>query len=321
MKQDSSKTSFGFFRLDKHTFVDYATQGYIALVGALVLFFYHDNPSLKHGLLWAHVGCILAIQTLIRAHAARPERRIVAFLRHFYPILLYAGFYREVGQLNRLFVHGYMDNFFISLDQRIFGCQPSILFMQKLPYLPISELFYISYFSYYVMIAGVGLALYLRDRKAFWRYVSLVSFVFYVCYVIYILLPVVGSRVFYVQLEGFDHTQFPFFPLHYPPGIEVGPFFNIMKFIYANFETAGAAFPSSHVAVALCTLYFTWRFIPRIRWVHLVFVILLSAATVYCRYHYLVDVIAGALTAAALIPLGERLYRWAEKDANDRLAA
>jgi membrane-associated phospholipid phosphatase len=31
-------------------------------------------------------------------------------------------------------------------------------------------------------------------------------------------------------------------------------------------------------------------------------------ATVYCRYHYVADVIAGALAAALLIPLGNWLH-------------
>jgi membrane-associated phospholipid phosphatase len=44
-------------------------------------------------------------------------------------------------------------------------------------------------------------------------------------------------------------------------------------------------------------------------------VILLCLATVYCRYHYVVDAVAGALTAAALIPLGNWLYFKFSKDA------
>ena len=42
---------------------------------------------------------------------------------------------------------------------------------------------------------------------------------------------------------------------------------------------------------------------------HLVVVILLCLATIYCHYHYVVDVLAGALTAAMLVPLGNWLYR------------
>lgn len=298
-----------FFRLSHYAFVDYATQGYLALVALMVLFFYHGEPARKHFFLWAHVICMLCVHSLIMAAAMRPKDRFLDFLRHFYPILLYTGFYREGGELNQMFVTGYLDNFFMSLDRRLFGCQPSIAFMEKLPYLLISELFYMSYFSYYVMISGVGIFFYLRDRRLFWRYVSIVSFVFYVCYIIYIIVPVVGSRVFYVPIAGFDHGQLPGYPLHYPPGLDAGPFFRLMRFIYAAFETPGSAFPSSHVAVALVTLYFTWRFVPKLRWIHLPLVVLLCAATVYCRYHYLVDVFAGVLTAAVLIPLGEALYR------------
>jgi membrane-associated phospholipid phosphatase len=82
-----------------------------------------------------------------------------------------------------------------------------------------------------------------------------------------------------------------------------------MAVIYRNFESGGGAFPSSHVAVAICTLYFSCRHLPRIRHIHLVAVIAMCLATVYCRYHYAVDVAAGAVTAAILIPLGELLYR------------
>ncbi len=297
-----------FFRLKDHTFVDYATQAYLVIVGLLILFFYRGPAELRSSLLAAHVVCLLAIQALIRACARRPENRVVDFLRHFYPILLYAGLYRETGELNRMFAGGYLDASFIRFEEMLFGCQPSILFMEKLPWLPISEIFYAAYFSFYVMIAGIGLILYLQEKRRFWRYVSVVSFVFYGCYLAFIFLPVVGSRVFYTAVPGFDHAQFSFFPLAFPQAVQSGPMYKLETWIYRA-EAPGGAFPSSHVALAICTLYFSWRFVPKIRWFHLAVVILLCAATVYCRYHYLVDVFAGMLTAALLIPLGEWLYR------------
>ena len=300
---------FAFFSLNNHTFVDYATQGYVIVVGLLILFFYHDSAVRRHLLLIAHAACLLATQALIRAHACRPHNPVLRFFRHFYPILLYTGFYRETGELNRMFVAGYVDDFVVRLEERLFGCQPSILFMKKLPYLLVSEIFYISYFSYYVMIAGTAIALYVRNKRHFWHYVSIVSFVFYVCYLIYIFLPVVGPRLFYEPAPGFPQEQFPFYPLPYPAAIQVGPFFQIMKLIYDHLEAIGAAFPSSHVAIAICTLTFSWRFIPKIRIIHLVFVALLCVSTVYCRYHYIVDVVAGVLTAGLVVPLGEFFFR------------
>jgi membrane-associated phospholipid phosphatase len=81
-----------------------------------------------------------------------------------------------------------------------------------------------------------------------------------------------------------------------------------MGWVYHTFEAPGAAFPSSHVAVAIGTVCFSFRYLRSIRWSHLVIVVLLCLATIYCRYHYAVDVLAGGLTAAVLVPLGNRLY-------------
>jgi hypothetical protein len=62
------------------------------------------------------------------------------------------------------------------------------------------------------------------------------------------------------------------------------------------------------VAVAIVTAYFSCRYLPGIWYAHLVMVILLCLSTIYCRYHYAVDVVAGAVVAWALIPLGNALY-------------
>jgi membrane-associated phospholipid phosphatase len=169
----------------------------------------------------------------------------------------------------------------------------------------------VSYFSYYLMIVGVGLALFLRNRQHFHHYISVVSFVFYVCYLIYIFLPVIGPRIIYSNIAAFTPPPeaLPVEAWVFPASVQSGPFFQIMAFIYEHLESIGAAFPSSHVAIALVTVYFSFRYLPKIRWVHLVVALLLCLSTVYCRYHYAVDVVAGALTAALLLPLGNWLYR------------
>jgi len=226
-------------------------------------------------------------------------------------VLLYTALFIETGSLNRMFCREYLDPMVAQWEQALFGCQPSVLFMQKLPWLAVSELFYASYFSYYVMIAGVGVALFLRSRRQFFHYLSVVSFLFYVCYLIYIFLPVIGSRAFFHQVEGYAlplATQQLAVTDAYPQAVQAGVFFRLMRWIYRAFEAPGAAFPSSHVAVALCTVFFSFRYLKRIRYVHLAVALLLILATVYCRYHYAVDVLAGLVTAAVLIPAGNWLY-------------
>jgi membrane-associated phospholipid phosphatase len=301
----------GTRRLFRHyTFVDYATQGYMALVGLFVLVLHDHAVADWRVLLLAHAAGIVVVHLLIRTAAARPANRVFNFLRHFYPVLLYTGFYRETGVLNHMLMSGFLDPHFIRLEGHLFGGQPSLAFMACLPYLPVSELFYAAYFCYYVMIAGVGLALFIRNREQFFHYVSVISFLFYVCYVIYIFLPVMGPRIFFREITNYQLPAdvVPAVTPTFPAAITVGLFYRIMAWIYHTFEAPGAAFPSSHVAIAIGTLYFSFRYLRRIRWVHFTVVLLLCLATVYCRYHYVVDVVAGALTAALLIPVSNGLY-------------
>ena len=148
-------------RLVKHyAFIDYATQGYMAFVALLILAFHGDSVPFWPWLLAAHAAGMALVHWLIRTQARHPANRVLDFLRHFYPVILYVGFYRETGELNHMFIPEYLDPIFIRLDEKIFGNQPSLTFMQSLPYWPVSEIFYVSYFSYYIMIVGVGLALF-----------------------------------------------------------------------------------------------------------------------------------------------------------------
>lgn len=294
-----------------YTFVDYATQGYATMVALLILFFHNDTVPHWKLLFAAHVVGIIVIHAFIRWTGRGPMSKPVDLLRHFYPVLLYTAFFVETGSLNRMFVTEYMDPLAIRWDQELFGCQPSVLFMHKLPYLLLSEIFYASYFSYYLMIGGMGFALFFRDRRQFFHYVSVVSFIFYVCYTIYLFVPIIGPRVFFREIEGYglpDEVQALTPTEIYPDAVKVGPFYHIMVWIYHNFEAPGASLPSSHVAIAICTVFFSFRYLRPIRYPHAVLAFLLILATIYCRYHYVVDVIAGIIAAAILIPLANWLY-------------
>jgi membrane-associated phospholipid phosphatase len=294
----------------RYRFVDHATLGYVALVGLLVLGLH--GQAVPAWPLWvgAHAAVVGLIYGLIRWHQARPKNRILDFLRSFYPMLLYGPFYWETAKLSHMLVPDFLDPSFIRFESRVFGFEPSISFMNRLPYLAVSEVFYAAYFSYYLMIAGVALALFLRNRAQFAHYVSVTSFVFYFCYLAFIFAPVVGPLILFRDLDGYrlPADLQPATALTFPSAIQGGPFYRLMVWVYYPFEAPGASFPSSHVAIAIVTVYFSFLYLRWIRWPHLIVMVLLCAATVYCRYHYVVDVAGGALTAALLIPLGNRLY-------------
>jgi membrane-associated phospholipid phosphatase len=294
-----------------YTFVDYATQGYLVLVGVLIALFHGDTVPHWQLLIGAHLLVVGVIQALVWIDRLPGCPSLLAFLRHFYPVLLYAGLFAETGWLNQMVIKGYLDPAIIRLDEDLFGGQPSLVFMRRLPYLFVSEVFYGAYFSYYLMIGGVGIALYIRNRIAFFRYIAVMSFVFYICYLIYIFVPVIGPPIFFRNIFGYalpPELQQLASNSAYPEAIKSGIFFRIMKWIYEVFEAPGAAIPSSHVAIALCTVFFSFRYLRPVRWVHLTLAILLCLATIYCRYHYAMDVLAGIAAAVLLIPLGNWLY-------------
>ena len=87
-----------------------------------------------------------------------------------------------------------------------------------------------------------------------------------------------------------------------------------MSFIYDWFEGAGGAFPSSHVVVACLVLRESFRQRLKLRWVLSLVVPLLCLGTVYGRYHYASDVVAGLLIFWPLVRLSEFL-----QDRYDRL--
>lgn len=304
-------------RLNHYTFVDYATQAYAALVALLILCFHNHTVPAWPWLVAGHAAVMALIHGLILAHARKPECPVLDFFRFFYPVLIFGPFFCETGHINRMFFHSFQDAAAIRIDQAMLGFQPGAVLMNKLPWLPLSELLYASYFSYYLMIGGVGLALFFRNRQHFFHYVSVISFVFYCCYLLYIALPIIGPQVLNHEIPGYslppELEQFSVSNA-YPDAVKAGPFFKIMAWIYQVFEAPGAALPSSHVAIAIGTVFFSFRYLRPIRWLHLAVAVLLCFSTMYCHYHYGIDVLTGVLTAVTLIPLGNWLYSKASQD-------
>lgn len=295
-----------------YRFIDFATQTYLAFTGLLALWGAVSGRPIWLGVALGHAGVILAVHLLVVAHGVgRARGTVLNFLRHLYPVLLYTAVYHETGHLTQLFTTGYYDPVLIRWEERWFGGQPSLDWMVRWPSPLLGEVMYLAYFSFYLMIVGVAVALYVQDLRRFDHYVSVLSFVFYGCYAFYVFVPVVGPRLFFGEFNGY-RLPAEVMPAEVPPvpeAIQGGAFFQIMAVIYRYLQTPGAAFPSSHVAVAWCTVWFSFRYLRKIRWVHAVMAFLLSLSTIYCRYHYAVDVFAGVATAALLVSLGNYWHR------------
>lgn len=67
------------------------------------------------------------------------------------------------------------------------------------------------------------------------------------------------------------------------------------------------AFPSGHVSAALLSVHYMFRFTPRLAWCALPAVSLMIFATLYLRYHYAADILAGGMLATLCVLLTPQL--------------
>jgi membrane-associated phospholipid phosphatase len=267
--------------------VDRVTLFYNALVALLLVLFSSRIPNWHFEIFLnlAVMGVVLFIFSRITENA-KPWPRL---LKYIYPVFLFTPAYMQTGRTNRILFSNLLDPFFQKFEITLFGFQPAIDFANRFPQGWLCEWMHFAYFSYYLMVPGLALILYLtRSRGEQKEFMLALCATFYFCYLCYILLPIEGALSFGQN----DFTQ-------------GGPFTHLMKSIYGNFESPGAAFPSSHVAVALVILYYTVKFVPKIAPLFILLGVSLVLATVYCRYHYAVDVLGGIFTMVLVTGLGQ----------------
>jgi membrane-associated phospholipid phosphatase len=150
------------------------------------------------------------------------------------------------------------------------------------------------------MPIALVLTLYFRaDRNTFNSAAFAILLCFYLSYIGYLLVPAVGPRFTLSHVQTAD--------------IRADPATLWVRQTLDGLEhNKTDAFPSGHTAVALVTLVYAWKYRERVLFLILAPAVLaLIFSTVYLRYHYVVDVIAGILLAALTVviaPMAHRLF-------------
>lgn len=243
------------------------------------------------------------------------ENRFTRYVRVASVMMTLSIWYPDTYEMNRVFPC--LDHVFAQWDQSWFGCQPSLLFSQKVPWWWASEAFCLGYFSYFPMIWTLVTWMAFRHPQHLLRVAFVILTGFYLYYFIYIFLPVAGPQ-FYYQAEGVDAVQgiFPnlghYFNTHqdfYPMPGGNGPFHYMVELTQAAGERPTAAFPSSHIGISTIVLMLCRRYQQKaLFWCFLPFYLLLCCATVYIHAHYLVDAIFGLLSSFVVYYMVSRMY-------------
>lgn len=170
----------------------------------------------------------------------------------------------------------------IAADRALFGCDPTVALQRWLSPLLV-EVLQLAYASFYFLPVAL-LAVLLRRRAfaAFDECLAIVTGGFLLSYLGYYVFPTLPPYRF------LDHGG---------PLAGLGLAERIHALLDALEANRYDCFPSGHTMMTLVTLQLAWRHARGVFWGLLPVGVALCAATLALRYHYAVDVLAGAALA------------------------
>lgn len=263
------------------------------------------------------VNCLIALVLLLVGHYGHAgERGWLTALRPWIPVFFILVAYRESGLLLTPDPSHRLDTVFIRLDNVILR-NPGVLRILDWGAPWIQYYLELSYLLCYPIVP-LGLAtLYLvKDKIArrkepkndlttagtpsplgaiamehFWTAVLLASLA---CYFLFPFFPLAPPR------ELFDDV----------PGPRVAPLLRAMNhWLLGKYSVGASLFPSAHVAATTAAALAIRRYLPRLGWVFIVVAVSIALATVYGRYHYALDAIAGGLVGVSAFWVSCRLSK------------
>ncbi|NUM89698.1 MAG: phosphatase PAP2 family protein, partial [Bdellovibrionales bacterium] len=194
------------------------------------------------------------------------------------------------------FNHNRYDMLLANIDVWLLGVYPTVWMEQWVrPWL--TDVMYVVYFLYFPLPFLPLLTLYKRGK---WFQLEGAFFSLLVCYyggyTTYFFVPAMSpiyslESMHRVPLEGVYFSE---------------PIRGLIDFLEPNKLDV---FPSLHTGILLTTMAITWGVSRRM----FVWLLPLAAAIlvslVYCRYHYFIDIVAGAALSAASYLISQHLYR------------
>ncbi|NPD45407.1 MULTISPECIES: phosphatase PAP2 family protein [unclassified Lentimicrobium] len=275
-------------------------------ISTLFLLISSGNVQNIELLIGLRVLLVPAIFALIYFSKKNPNP-FLRLLRNTYPLIISGYFYSETVNYNKLFFDN-LDPYLVKTESAIFGIQPSIEFSGFFSNLLFSELMYMGYFSFYLLIVFFILYVYFKKRDYFKEAVFKLTASLYIFYFIFCLFPSAGPQ------------------FHFSPPESILPngflFKEIMDFIQKMAEKPTGAFPSSHVGISIIILILSKKRFPPFFKMAWPFVIILIFSTVYIKAHYAIDIIGGLLIAPIILYLSDFSYQippWNQQKSNTQV--
>ncbi len=193
-----------------------------------------------------------------------------------------------------------LDYLLIQIDKAIFGTDPTSV-LDRISTPALTEFLQICYSSFYILWIILGVDL-LRNKKEkeFSFFLFILMYGFYVSYVGYMLVPAIGPRFTLYDFANLNKDL---------PGLYLTPLIrgvinsgeSITNVAQAALLAQRDCFPSGHTEMTVITIAIAIKFKARCAMLIAPLGIGLIFATVYMRYHYGIDVIAGAIAGVFVL--------------------
>lgn len=226
----------------------------------------------------AAVGHLALLALASQSVAPRPgDRPWLRELRAWLPLLAIPALYAELPLLIAAVGTPFQDPRVLGWETATFGA-PARTLASRWHSAVLSESLHLGYLSYYPLIYAPALLLRLRRR---WRdldaTVLAVTIAFVVCFATFVVFPVQGPRYLWPA----------------PERIAGGPIRELTLWLLGAGSSRGAAFPSSHAAVAFAHLVTSLWLQPRVAPVVALSCLGIAVGAVYGGFHYAIDMTAG----------------------------
>jgi len=276
--------------------VDKVILGYFALTSIFVLGWWSTLPQAPGLLLWHILGPALVVYQIKRPN------RATWFFRNWYPLPYTGYFYKEMALLIPAVRHTDSDRWLANLDFSFWHANPCV-WLERIQTPALTEFEQIAYSLFIPAVILVAVLLWQKGRfEEFQYYAFLIVCGYLVSYIGYIIVPARGPRYLlkdlqHIPLQGLWLTKY------LQDGLD-----RLESYHYD-------CFPSGHTELTILAWWGS-RVLSK-RWfaIYFAYTPFLIFATVYLRYHYTVDLLAGASAAFVLILTAPVLYRKLSKGA------
>ena len=242
------------------------------------------------------------LKLLLNSKTGRLVKVILDFLRETLPFAFCISIYTNMHDMVHLVNPNDVDLSLMALDKYLLGFQPA-LYLEQFITPGLTDFMYSSYSAFLIYILIFSMYLYIKKENAAFRE-TLVSVIltFYFGYIGYVFFPAVGpkftmSHMFETSLSGTQITDRLSFLMNY----------KISEY------TRRDCFPSLHNGIIFLILLFAFKHSKTYALMFLPFAISLFISTLYLRYHYFIDMIAGFALALIVFYFGPRFNNWWEK--------